>query len=115
MWQHKLQSPAIQTIDETDGREYVNVIADYSTDGTIRPVSIRFADGPAFSVSRVISVIHMSSTKHNGAETRYYVRVGDREHYLFFEDAQLSRMPRWFTFSSNEAVKKDSILTGSVL
>jgi Pyruvate/2-oxoacid:ferredoxin oxidoreductase gamma subunit len=39
---------------------------------------------------------HMSSTKQNGAETRYYVRIGDREHYLFLEDAQLSRAPRWF-------------------
>jgi len=99
MWQHKLQSPAIKDADETDRREYISVIADYSTDGTIRPVSIRFADDSAFAVSRVLSVIHMSSTKHNGAETRYYVRIGDREHYLFFEDAQIGRAPRWFVRS----------------
>jgi len=81
-------------------REYINVIADYSPDGTIRPVSVRFADGPEIAVARVINVIHMSATKHNGAETRYYVRIGDREHYLFFEDAQLSCAPRWFVTDS---------------
>ena len=96
MWQHKIQGSGIRGGDEIEGREYVNVIADYSPGGAIRPVSIRFADGPAFGVSKVISVVHMSATKHNGAETRYYVRVGGREHYLFFEDAQLSRAPRWF-------------------
>jgi len=82
--------------EEEDGREYISVSADYMPDGTIRPVGIRFADGPAYAVARVISVTHMSATKKNGAETRYNVRIGDREHYLFFEDAQLRRAPRWY-------------------
>jgi len=100
MWQSKTQSSGIGAEDEADGREYVNVVADYSPEGTIRPVSIRFADGPAFAVDKVISAVHMSATKHNGAETRYYVRIGAREHYLFFEDAQLGRAPRWFVMDN---------------
>ena len=96
MWQHEIKNSGICTGDEIEEREYVNVLADFSPDGTIRPVGIRFADGSAFAISKVISVVHMSATKHNGDETRYYVRIGDREHYLFFEDAQLSRAPRWF-------------------
>ena len=78
------------------GRNYVSVVADYSPDGTVSPVSVRFEDGPAFAVTKIISAIRMSMTKHNGTETRYYVRIGEREHYLYFEDARLSVAPRWF-------------------
>jgi len=104
MWQHK--PPGSGDIAGSAGngentREYIGVVADYSTDGTIRPVSIRLADGSAFAVTRVINVTHMSATSKNGAETRYYVRVGGREHYLFFEDAELTRSPRWFVLSDN--------------
>ena len=77
-------------------KEYISVVADYMPDGTIRPVSIKFADGSAFAVIRVISVIHMSATKQNGTETRYRVKIGGREHYLFFEDAGGKKQPRWF-------------------
>ena len=77
-------------------REYINVVADYSPDGTVRPITIQLADDPAFVVDSVISVIHMSATKYNGAETRYCVRIGDREHYLFFEDTPQTGAPRWF-------------------
>jgi len=98
MWQSKTQkSESRPEANETaGGREYVNVVADYRTDGTIRPISVRLADGPAYAIARVISVTHLSRTRKNGAETRYYVRIGDREHYLFFEDAQLNKAPRWF-------------------
>jgi hypothetical protein len=96
MWQHKKPNSGNDPGTGEGNREYVNVVADYSVDGIVKPVSIRFADGPSFNVERIISMVHMSSTKFNGAETRYYVRIGDREHYLFFEDAQLSRAPRWF-------------------
>ena len=96
MWQHVPVNSIIHTENDEDKREYVSVIADYSADGAVRPVSIRFSDGPAYAVDRVISEVSMSATKHNGAETRYYVRIGEREHYLFFEDAQKTRTPRWF-------------------
>jgi len=92
----RAQNSGPRTGDETAKREYINVVADYTPDGTVKPVSVRFEEGPAFRVTRIISVIHMSATKHNGAETRYYVRVGDREHYLYFEDAQKTQTPRWF-------------------
>ena len=88
--------PGSRTGEEPAGREYVSVVADYSPDGTVRPISVRFEDGPAFAVTKIISAINMSMTKYNGTETRYYIRIGGREHYLYFEDAQLSHAPRWF-------------------
>ena len=83
-----------------EAREYVSVIADYLPDGAVRPVSIRFDCGPAYAITGIMSEIHMSSTKKNGAETRYCVRVGDREHYLYFEDVSRSRKSRWFVYDS---------------
>ena len=82
-------------------REYINVVADYLPDGAVRPVSIRFAEGPAFAISRIISETHMSTTSKDGAETRYRVKIGEREHYLFLEDIKLSRTPRWFVLDNS--------------
>jgi len=90
----------VHTGDSGEGREYVSVVADYLPDGVVRPVSIRFDGGPAYAVAGIVSAIHMSSTKKNGAETRYCVRVGGCEHYLFFEDVSRSRKSRWFVCDS---------------
>ena len=98
MWSHKSPGPRARAGDDSCRREYISVIADYSADGAVRPVSIRFADGPAYAVERVISVTEMSTTKHDGAESRYYVRIGGREHYLYFEGAEQNRQPRWFVY-----------------
>ena len=77
-------------------KEYISVVADYMPDGAIRPVSITFADGSSFAVAGLISVIHMSATKQNGKETRYCVKLGGREHNLYFEDAGPNKSPGWF-------------------
>ena len=77
-------------------KEYISVVADYMPDGTIRPVRIVFADDSAFAVGRVKSVTLMSTTRQNGAETRYCIEIAGQEHYLFFEGAGQKRLPRWF-------------------
>ena len=79
-----------------DERLYVSVVADYMPDGTMKPVSLRFPDGRAFEITRIDGVIHTSMTKQHGAETRYYIKIGGGGHYLFFEDTQRGRAPRWF-------------------
>ena len=91
-----INNSGFQAGDETAGRKYVSVVADYMPDGTVKPVRIIFADGSTFTISGIIDVVHMSTTKHNGAETRYRVRIGGREHYLFFEDAGRKTLPGWF-------------------
>ena len=96
MWQSKTQRFKFKGESGTGERVYINVVADCSCDGIIRPVTIRLEDGPAYEVERVLSVTRMHATKHDGAETRYYVRIGDGEHYLFFEDIEQNRQPRWF-------------------
>jgi len=77
-------------------KRYISVVADYLPDGRVRPVSVKFADGRAFAVEKIINVTDMTMTKHNGAAIRYYVKVGGSEHYLFFEDAPRNPAPGWF-------------------
>jgi len=96
MWQHKPPDSGAHAANDVGKREYISVVADYAEDGTIRPVSVRLADGPAFAISRVIGVTDMSTTKRNGAETRFHVRIGARDHYLFFEDIEQGKTQRWY-------------------
>ena len=96
MWQPDILKSKPQDAGRAAGREYVNVVADYLPDGTVRPVSIKLNDEPALDITRVVSMIHMSTTKQDGAETRYRVKIGDNEHYLFLEDATKHTTPRWF-------------------
>ena len=96
MWQHEAPKRGAPGEIGEGAREYVNVVADYMPDGTVRPVRVSFVNGPAFDVDRIIDVVDTSATKYKGAEIRYYVSVGDGYHYLFFEDAPRNRLPRWF-------------------
>ena len=86
-------------------REYISVMADFLPDGTVRPVSVRLADGPAYQISHVLDVVRMSATKHNGSETRFYVRINGKDHYLYFEDAGNGRPPRWFVIIHDKSGK----------
>ena len=79
-----------------DAREYVSVVADYLPDGMVMPVSVAFDGGPPFKVEKVIGAVRMSATKYGGDATRFHVRIEDREHYLFFEDAARGAPAAWF-------------------
>jgi len=96
MWLNEAPKPEIVNEGVADGREYVNVVADYMPDGTVRPVRVSFPDGPAFDVEKILDVVDTSTTKYQGAEIRYYVTIGGGYHYLFFEDAPRNRLPRWY-------------------
>ena len=77
-------------------REYVGVVADYMPDGEIRPVRMSFSGKRAFDIAKIAGITHMSKTKQNGDETRYSVVIEGAGHYLFFEDAERGKQPRWF-------------------
>ena len=81
---------------ELESREYVSATAAFMTDGRIRPVSITFEDGPTYPISRLINVTHMSATRQGGNDTRYRIKIGAREHNLFFEDRAARDPPRWY-------------------
>lgn len=69
---------------------YVAVVARYSPEGELRPLSVQWEDGRSFSIDRILDVRRASSLKAGGAGIRYTVRIGCRETYLFLEE------DRWF-------------------
>jgi len=79
-----------------DVREYLCVVADFLPDGSVRPVSVRLADGPAYAVSRVISVVDLASTGGGGSGFRFRVIVGGRVDDLFFEVSVGRKASRWY-------------------
>ena len=72
-------------MSENRAKVYVGVDARFDTDGRIMPLSITWEDGRVYGIDRVLD-----SLKAGGAGTRYTVRIGRSETYLFNEDG------RWF-------------------
>ena len=71
-------------------RTYVKVVAEFSPEGKIVPLSVEWEDGRCFSVDRLLDVRRAASTRAGGTGMRYTVRILGRETYLF-EDRG-----RWF-------------------
>ena len=69
---------------------YVAVVARYSPEGELRPLSVQWEDGRSFSIDRILDVRRAASLKAGGAGIRYTVRLGRHETYLFLEE------DRWF-------------------
>ena len=69
---------------------YVAVVARYSPEGELRPLSLQWEDGRSFSIDRILDVRRAASLKAGGAGIRYTVRIGRQETYLFLEE------DRWF-------------------
>lgn len=71
-------------------KRYVEVVARFREDGSVRPLSIAWDDGRVFSVDRVVDVRQAASLKVGGVGVRFIVRIGGRTTCVFYEN------PRWF-------------------
>ena len=77
-----------------DYKVYVEVNADFKTDGTLYPRSFVWEDGRRYEVDKILDVRPAASLKAGGAGLRYTVRIRDRETSLYLEG---ERGPgRWF-------------------
>ena len=72
-------------MSENRAKEYVGVDARFDTEGRII-----WEDGRVYGIDRVLDMRRAASLKAGGAGTRYTVRIGRSETYLFNEDG------RWF-------------------
>lgn len=68
----------------------VEVIARFAIDGCITPLQIIWSDGRTFEVDKVLASQRAASLKAGGQGTRYTIRIGCKQAYLYFED------PIWF-------------------
>ena len=71
-------------------RAYVKVVAEFSPEGKVTPVSVEWEDGRRFDVDRVLDVRRAAATKAGGQGMRYTVRISGHETYLFEDNG------RWF-------------------
>ena len=71
-------------------RAYVKVVAEFTPEGKVTPVSVEWEDGRRFDVDRVLDVRRAAATKAGGQGMRYTVRISGHETYLFEDEG------RWF-------------------
>ena len=79
---------------ENDNKVYVEVLADFDTEGNVRPVSFVWEDGNTYEVDRILDKRPAASQKAGGAGIRYYIRVRGKETYMFMEESH--GVTKWF-------------------
>lgn len=78
---------------------YVQVNADFTSDGTMLPRVIVWEDGEKYTIDRVTDIRQAASMKAGGQGDRYTVIINGHQSYLFFErSAELTgnNIGRWF-------------------
>ena len=69
---------------------YVEVTAQFDTEGNITPLSVTWEDGTVYEIDRILDKRRAASLKAVGIGMRYTCRISGRQSYLYYED------PRWF-------------------
>lgn len=72
-------------------KAYVEVIADFSPDGRLKPLRLIWEDGRAYTIDRVSRVDRRASLKAGGAGIRYMCQVLGQPVELYYEENG-----RWF-------------------
>ena len=74
-----------------DNKVYVDVVAEFTADGQLRPKSVRWEDGRVYEIDRIKDVRRAASLKAGGVGMRYTCMICNQEKHLFYEDKN-----RWF-------------------
>lgn len=70
---------------------YVDVTAEFTKDGRLIPISVKWDDGRIFEIQRVSDIRRAASLKAGGVGTRYTCIICGQEKSLYYEDNNL-----WF-------------------
>jgi hypothetical protein len=71
---------------------YVDVTAEFSSDGKIIPLSFVWDDGRIYEIDRVLDIRPSASLKAGGFGLRYTIKVRGKESYMWLENGGT----RWF-------------------
>lgn len=69
---------------------FVEITARHNTDGSVRPLSLKWEDGRVFEIDRVLDVRMAPALKAGGCGIRYTCRICGKQVYLWDE------LGRWF-------------------
>ena len=78
---------------------YVNVIAQFNSEGVLIPLSLTWEDGEKFDIDRVTDIRQAAAMKAGGQGDRYTIWFRGRQSYLFFERNHSltgNNLGRWF-------------------
>ena len=87
-----------------DAKVYVQVNADFNTDGVMLPKVLTWEDGERYVVDRVVDIRQAAARKAGGQGDRYTIEVRGQISYLFFERVpQLTGnvIGRWFVIRNS--------------
>lgn len=69
---------------------YVDVKAEFSSEGKIIPIEIIWEDGTVYTIDKILDVRRAASLKAGGLGIRYTCLISNQTTYIFLDDN------RWF-------------------
>lgn len=72
-------------------KAYVEVVAKFSKDGILMPLSMRWEDGITYEINKVTDIRRATSLKAGGVGTRYSCIIDGYPRFLYYEDNNM-----WF-------------------
>ena len=75
----------LEKLLENQIKVYVAVLEQRCEDGTILPCSITWEDGLEYHIDHIVDIRRAASLKAGGVGTRYTIRIGEKETYLWLE------------------------------
>ena len=69
---------------------FVEVIAKFSREGQVMPISVIWQDGRVYEIDKILDVRRAASLKVGGMGIRYTCRIGGKDTFLYYEE------PKWF-------------------
>ena len=73
-------------VETTKFKIYVDVIAEFTKNGKLRPMYLIWEDGRKYEIDRVKACQRAASRKAGGVGLRYTIMVEGQERYLFYEE-----------------------------
>lgn len=64
---------------------YVDVLAEFTKEGVLKPREIIWEDGRHYEVDKIIDTRPAARLKAGGARIRYTCKIQGREKYVFYE------------------------------
>lgn len=67
-------------------KAYIEVIADFSSDGRMKPLRLVWEDGRSYDIDRILRIDRRASLKAGGAGIRYVCRIRGQQVELYYEE-----------------------------
>lgn len=82
-------------------KKYVDMIVQYTEDGKILPLAVRWAEGEIYDIDKIIDVRPAASLKAGGAGIRYTCMMQGHEKYIWLEEN------RWFVEAKGDKLSAE--------